>query len=85
MDSCIPQHVTSARYAFSHITPPKHGALGNLHLAANRLLGARASARVQELGLTPQQAMLAIDSSGERHSAPSQIAKFMAADSPTVK
>ncbi len=60
--------------------------IGYLLLTANRLLGARAAARVRELGLTPQQAvaMLAIDSSAGRQSTPGQIAEFMAADSPTV-
>lgn len=60
--------------------------VGTLLITANRLLGARASAQVRELGLTPQQAvaLLAIHSTGERHSTPGQIAKFMAADSPTV-
>ena len=60
--------------------------IGYLLLTANRLLGARASARVRELGLTPQQAvaLLAIDSSSGRQSTPGRIAEFMAADSPTV-
>ncbi len=60
--------------------------IGYLLLTANRVLGARASGRVRELGLTPQQAvaLLAIDSQEKRVSTPSEIAAFMAADSPTV-
>lgn len=60
--------------------------IGYLLLTANRMLGAKASAKVREVGLTPQQAvaLLAIDSHDERVSTPGEIGAFIAADSPTV-